>query len=308
MSDARTLDGRIALVTGGGRGIGEAIVRTLIAAGAKVVIADNGTSIDGAGADPAVARKLAGEFPGRAEAFVESVASPSAATAAVERAVAAFGGLDIVVNNAAILRDAFLFKADPAAWDAVIRNNLSAAFYVLAAATPLLRERAKAKPGWGRIVTIVSSAGFYGNYGQAAYASAKAGLMGLTRVAALDMQRSGVTANAVAPFAATRVTDIIKPANDAQAAYNARALKVSADHVGRLVAFLAGPAAATITGQLFGVRGGETFLFGQARPVARIVRADASEETFARAVAAEFAPKFLPLETDLETFNTEPVV
>ena len=308
MSDARSLDGRIALVTGGGRGIGEAIVRALIAAGAKVVIADNGTSIDGTGADPSVARKLAAEFPGAAEAFVESVASPSAAAAAVERARSAFGGLDIVVNNAAILRDAFLFKADPAAWDAVIRNNLSAAFYVLAAATPLMRERAKAKPGWGRIVTIVSSAGFYGNYGQAAYASAKAGLMGLTRVAALDMQRSGVTANAVAPFAATRVTDIIKPANDAQAAYKARALKVEAAHVARFVAYLAGPAAAGVTGQLFGVRGRETFLFGQARPVARIVRTDANEESLARAVAAEFAPKFLPLETDLETFNTEPVV
>jgi len=110
-------------------------------------------------------------------------ASPSAAAAAVELAVKRFGGLDIVVNNAAILRDAFIFKADPLAWDAVIRTNLTAPFHVLAAATPVMREQAKAERGgkpyrWGRIVNIVSTAGLYGNFGQAAYASAKAYLAG----------------------------------------------------------------------------------------------------------------------------------
>ena len=307
MSD---LTGRVALVTGGGRGIGRAIVTALHASGASVVIADNGTSIDGEGADPGIATALARELGSRAVAYAESIASPSSAAAAVDLAKRRFGGLDIVVNNAAILRDAFIFRADPLAWDAVLRNNLSAAFHVLAAATPLLRDQLKAgrggESGWGRIVNVVSSAGLYGNYGQAAYASAKAGLVGLTRVVALDMQRSKVTCNAVAPFAATRVTESIKPANPAQAAYKERALTIPAAAVAELVAFLAGDEAAGITGQLLGVRGKEVFLFSQPRPVARLVSPGA--DGLAAAIAATLAPHYAKLTTDLEEFSSDPIV
>jgi NAD(P)-dependent dehydrogenase (short-subunit alcohol dehydrogenase family) len=304
------LGGRVALVTGGGRGIGRAIVAALHEAGASVVIADHGTAIDGEGADPSIARELAGALGGRALAYTESVASPGSAAAAVELAVRRFGGLDIVVNNAAILRDAFIFKADPLAWDAVLRNNLTAAFHVLAAATPVLREQLKAgrggDAGWGRIVNIVSSAGLYGNYGQAAYASAKAGLVGLTRVVALDMQRSKVTCNAVVPFAATRITESIRPANPAQATYKERALRVPARAVAELIAWLAGPAAAAVTGQLFGVRGKEVFLFSQPRPVARLVSPGAAG--LGAAIAATLAPHYTGLTTDLEEFSAEPIV
>jgi NAD(P)-dependent dehydrogenase (short-subunit alcohol dehydrogenase family) len=304
------LTGRVALVTGGGRGIGHAVAAALHAAGASVVIADNGTSIDGEGADPSIATALASELGSRAAAYTESIASPSSAAAAVDLAKRRFGGLDIVVNNAAILRDGFIFKADPLAWDAVLRNNLSAAFHILAAATPLMRDQIKAgrggDAGWGRIVNIVSSAGLYGNYGQAAYASAKAGLVGLTRVAALDMQRSKVTCNAVAPFAATRVTESIEPANPAQATYKERALTVPAAAVAELVAFLAGDAAAGITGQLFGVRGKEVFLFSQPRPVARLVSPGA--EGLGAAIAESLAPHYIKLTTDLEEFSGDPIV
>src|SRR6185312_7587641 len=304
------LSGRVALVTGGGRGIGRAIAEALHASGASVVIADNGTAIDGDGADPGVARELAAALGPRALAYTESIASPSSAAAAVDLAARRFGGLDIVVNNAAILRDAFIFKADPLAWDAVLRNNLGAAFHILAAATPLMRDRLKAgrggAAGWGRIVNIVSTAGLYGNYGQAAYASAKAGLVGLTRVVALDMQRSKVTCNAVAPFAATRVTESIKPANPAQAAYKERALTVPARAVAELVAFLASDGAATITGQLFGVRGKEVFLFSQPRPVARLLSPGA--DGLGAAIAKELAPHYLPLGSDLEAFSNEPAL
>ena len=304
------LEGRVALVTGGGRGIGRAIVEALHAQGVAVMIADSGTGMDGHGADPAVARDLAAALGSRAGAFTESIASPSAAATAVARTVEAFGGLDILVNNAAILRDAFVFKADPADWEAVIRNNLSAPFYLIAAATSVLREQAKAGRGgkeyaWGRIVNLVSTAGFYGNYGQAAYASAKAGLLGLTRVVALDMARSRVTCNAVAPFAGTRVTESIKPQNPAQATYKEHALKIPARPVADLVAWLAGPEAQAVSGQLLGVRGRELFLFSQPRPAEGLVLAGAAE---LGAAMGRLAPQFVPLGTDLEAFGAAPVL
>lgn len=306
------LEGRSAIVTGAGRGIGRAIAEALVAEGAKVIVADNGASISGEDGDPAVARDTAKALGKNALAFSESVASPGVARQLVDLTVKNFGGIDIVVNNAAILRDAFVFRADPRDWDAVIRTNLSSAFYLINAASAVMREQGKSGRGgkdgydWGRIVNIVSSAGLYGNLGQAAYASAKAGLFGLTRVTAMDLQRANITVNAVAPFAKTRVTDIIQPANDAQKTYKERALKIGAHHVAALVTSLASPAAKTITGQLFGVRGREVFLFSQPRPVARLVVDQPA--TLAQDLTTKFAGQFTDMTTDLEAFNTEPLV
>lgn len=314
-SPGASLAGRVAIVTGAGRGIGRAIAQMLHDLGAAVVVADNGTGIDGSGSDPTIARQAAQALGSNAVAFDDSVASPGAAQAMVQRAIKEFGGLDIVVNNAAILRDAFVFKAEPLNWEAVIRTNLSAPFYLTQAASAVMREQGKSGRGggsydWGRIVNIVSSAGLYGNLGQAAYASAKAGLVGLTRVTAMDLVRAGITCNAVAPFARTRVTDIIQPANEAQRSYKERALKIDAAHVARLVAALTGPGCAKVTGQVFGVRGREVFLFNQPRPAARIVseQADWPVGALAAAIGRELAPGFTDLTTDLEAFNTEPVV
>jgi NAD(P)-dependent dehydrogenase (short-subunit alcohol dehydrogenase family) len=308
--DNGRLSGRVALVTGGGRGIGLAVSRRLHELGASVVIADSGVSISGEAPDPAVAESVAAELGERAVPFTSNIADPQAAAAAVALAVTRFGGIDLVVNNAAIVRGAFVFKANWTDWDTVVQNNLSAPFYVLAAATPHLREQAKAGRAPGRIVNITSSTGLYGNFGQSAYASAKAGLVGLTRVVALDMARSGVTCNAVVPFAATRVTDAIQPANPAQAEYKARALTVAPRYVAELVSFLCTPAAQGVTGQLVGVRGREVFLFSQPRPLERVVAPESewTEPEFAAASEAHFASKLADLTTDLEAFNTEPIV
>jgi NAD(P)-dependent dehydrogenase (short-subunit alcohol dehydrogenase family) len=315
------LPGRVAIVTGAGRGIGRAIAESLVTEGAKVIVADNGTSIAGDGGDPEVARTAAKELndkagAGSAVAFTESIASPGVGKQLVDLAVKNFGGIDIVVNNAAILRDALVFRADPADWDAVIRTNLSSAFYLINAASRVMRDQGKSGRGsqdnkgdgydWGRIVNIVSSAGLYGNLGQAAYASAKAGLFGLTRATAMDLAEAQITANAVAPFARTRVTDMIQPADEAQKTCKERALEIGAHHVANLVTALCSPDGKAITGQLLGVRGREVFLFGQPRPVARLEAG--APETLARDVLDKLGGQFTDLTTDLEAFNTDPLV
>ena len=308
------LAGRVAIVTGAARGVGAAIVRDLIARGARVVAADNGASIDGRNEDPTLIAAFAAEYGDAVAPIAQSITAPSFADAAVALARERFGGLDIIVNNAAILRDAFLFKGNRADFEAVVATDLTAAYDLLRAATPLLRENAKQSRGgtpyaWGRIITIGSTAALYGNYGQAAYASAKAGLFGLMRIAALDMARSGVTSNMIAPFAASRVTETIVPATPAQATYKADALSIPAAPIGRFAAFLCSAQAQHITGQVFGVRGRETFVFSQPRPLARATAApDPSLDDLAALVEGQFAPHFTALETDLDAFSTPPVL
>lgn len=310
MSTAQTLSGRVAIVTGGARGIGLAIVEELHRRGASVVIADSGVSIAGADPDPSVAATIAAKLGASALAFSEDLTIAGAPERAVQAAARAFGAIDIVINNAAILRDSFIFKASRENWEQVIATNLTVPFALLAAATPLMREQQKSGRAPGRIVNIVSSAGLFGNFGQSAYASAKAGLVGLTRVVAMDMSRSKVTCNAIAPFAATRVTESIQPANDAQASYKQRALRIPAHYVARLATFL-GSNIHELTGQLFGVRGRELLLYSQPRPVARMLMSagsDWDEEALARTINGELGSGLTDLATDLEFFNTEPIV
>jgi NAD(P)-dependent dehydrogenase (short-subunit alcohol dehydrogenase family) len=310
MSANHSLSGRVALVTGGARGIGLAIVEELHRRGARVLIADSGVSISGGQPDPAVAQSIAVKLGAGATAFCEDLSQPGAPERAVQAAVAAYGALDIVINNAAIIRDAFIFKASRENWDQVLATNLSVPFALLAAATPHLREQQKQGRAPGRIVNIVSSAGLFGNFGQSAYASAKAGLVGLTRVVAMDMSRSNVTCNAIAPFAATRVTESIQPANEAQMLYKQRALGIPAHYVARLAAFLSSNAN-EVTGQLFGVRGRELMLFSQPRPIARSLMPAGmawEEAALAQAIKTELASRMTDLATDLEFFNTEPIV
>ena len=310
------LEGRVAIVTGGGRGIGKAICENLLAAGASVIIADTGGTIDGSSEDPVLAATVAAECGDRAFPYSKNVASPEAASEMVKLALDSFSGIDIVVNCAAILRDGLVFKSSPEDWDAVVKNNLSAAYYLINAATPVMRDQFKNGRGngdsytWGRVINIGSTAGLYGNFGQANYGSAKAGLFSLTRITAMEMARSQVTANYVAPFAHSRVTDMIQPANDEQAQYKDRAMRVSPEHVANLVTYLCSEQANDVTGQVIGVRGREIFIFNQPRPIATIVRteADWTPEKLAGAVDSDLRSHFTDLATDLEAFNTDPLV
>jgi len=295
------LEGRVAIVSGGARGIGRAIAEELSAQGAAVVIVDAGVSIDGRPDQPGIAEEVARSMP-RCAAMQGDIVE--VAQTAVALAHERFGGVDIVVNNAAIIRDGFIFKSDPAAWDEVLRVNLTGAQRLLAAATPLMREQAKAGRAPGSIVNIVSTAGLYGNFGQSAYGAAKAGLVGLTRVVAHDLARSAIRCNAVAPFAATRVTESIRPANDAQAAYKQKALAVPAAYVARLVAWLAS-SEAKMSGQLLGVRGREVFVFSQPRPAAKALM---PRDGFDAAALAALEPALADLVTDLEAFSADPIL
>ena len=309
------LAGRVALVTGGARGIGLAIAKSLIEDDARVTIVDTGAEIDGSNPDSTVVETAAENLGKNAAGYSLDIGSAESAQEAVRDTIERWGRLDIVINNAAILRDHFIFKARPNDFEEVVRVNLAGYYYVLAAASPVFREQAKAGSHgesyhWGRVVNIVSTAGFYGNYGQSSYASAKNGVVGLTRVAALDLARSKIMVNAVAPFARSRVTEIIVPANEEQAVYKERALKIKPDNVARVVSWLCSDSGTGITGQMFGVRGREVFLFSQPRPVRKFILESGKpdSESIRRQADEHFDGAYTELETDLESFNSEPVI
>jgi len=302
-----SLEAKVAIVTGAGRGIGRAIALYLAEQGAKVVVNDAGVEIDGSGGDVSVAEAVVKEINakgGEAVASSEMMGSFEAGRQLIETAVKAFGHLDILVNNAAILRDRMIFNMSEEEWSSVIGVNLTGYFATMRAAFPLMRER-KA----GRVINLVSTAGIIGNTGQANYAASKGGIMSLTRVAALDMARANVTANCIAPFAYSRVTDTIKPNTPELTAYVEGAKQARPEHVAPLVAYLASDAAQAISGQLFGVRGKEIFLFSQPEVIRTSANAEGwSPESIARIIEVWHKRGLTPLQTDLEVFKAPPFV
>jgi len=204
LSDVR-LDGRVAVVTGAGNGIGEAHARLLASRGARVVVNDLGGSVHGDGDDKspaeAVAEAIRAEG-GEAVSDTHSVALPEGGAAIVETAISTFGRIDILVNNAGILRDKTFGNMTPDLLDPVIDVHLKGAFYVTRPAWLVMR-----KQQYGRIINTSSSSGILGNYGQSNYGAAKMGLVGLTRVLAAEGERYNIKVNAIAPSAQTRMTE-----------------------------------------------------------------------------------------------------
>jgi NAD(P)-dependent dehydrogenase (short-subunit alcohol dehydrogenase family) len=243
MSELR-FDGRVAIITGAGGGLGRSHALELARRGAQILVNDLGGAVDGSGSSASAADRVVEEITalgGIAVPNHDSVATADGGKAIVQGALDAFGRVDILVNNAGILRDKAFHKMDDAMIESVIDVHLKGALYVSQPAYRLMREQ-----GYGRIVNTSSASGLFGNFGQANYGAAKAGLAGLTRVLALEGASRGIKVNAIAPIAATRMTEEI---------LGSLAEKVSPDSVSPLVAYLAHEEC-SVTGHVYSVAGG----------------------------------------------------
>jgi NAD(P)-dependent dehydrogenase (short-subunit alcohol dehydrogenase family) len=273
------LDGRVAIVTGAGRGLGREHALLLAAEGASVVVNDVGSGPDGLGVDPTLADTVAGEIRdlgGHAIPSTEDVADWDAAGRLVRTAIDAFGELHILVNNAGILRDRFLVTMSEEEWDAVVRVHLKGHFAPLRHAAAHWRDRANdGRVVAGSVVNTSSTSGLYGNPGQSNYGAAKAGIAALTTIAASELDRFGVRVNAIAPAARTRLTESTPGLGDIVAAPpdDARFDEWDPANVSPLVGWLS-TAGCPVTGQTFYVFGGEIAPMGGWARQAGIARAD----------------------------------
>jgi len=303
---ADMLAGKVVAVTGAGRGIGREIALLCAREGASVVVNDLGSSAEGEGDDASPAAQTVEDIRaagGQAIANVASVTDPAGAASIIEDALAAFGRVDAVVNNAGILRDRIWHKMSFEDWRAVIDVHLHGTFNVSKAATPHFKEQ-----GGGSFIHFTSTSGLIGNFGQANYSAAKLGIVGLSNSIALDMQRFGVRSNCIAPFAWSRMTASIPGSDPAELARVERMKSMGAEKVAPLVAFLASDAAREISGEVFAVRKNEIFLFSKPRPVRSMHRSEGwTAESLASDLLPAFRPSLHPLERSGDVFSWDPV-
>jgi len=246
------LDGKVAVVTGAGGGIGRAEALLFAKEGAMVVVNDVGGARDGVGSGDAAATAVAEEiraFGGQAVANFDSVVTVEGANRIIETAVKTYGRLDVLVNNAGIVRDKSLTKMTEEMWDAVVAVHLKGTFLCTQAAAKQLMAQGEG----GRIVNTTSVSGMLGNFGQANYAAAKAGVYGLTRTAAIELQKHRITVNAIAPIAKTRMTEDLPMFQGIDT--------LTPEHVAPAALFLASPLCAERTGHVLAVSGSRMFAY-----------------------------------------------
>jgi len=255
------LDGKVAVVTGAGSGIGRTVALGLAAAGASVVVNDYGVSVDGrepsSGPAEAVVKEIEARG-GRAVPSAQSVATMAGGRAAIDAALKSFGDLHVLVCCAGILRERMIFNMSEEEWDAVIAVHLKGHFTVMQPATRHMREKRA-----GRIITFTSTAGLEGSPGQPNYSAAKEGIVGLTRSTALAMAKYGVTVNCISPTADTRMTQRLPDERRGQA-------MAPPEAIAPVVTFLASERAAHVTGQVIGVRGNQVTLFSHPAPLRQL--------------------------------------
>jgi NAD(P)-dependent dehydrogenase (short-subunit alcohol dehydrogenase family) len=279
---AKSLEGKIAVVTGAGRGIGRGIALLLAREGARVVVNDPGVNADGTGHDLGPADQVVAEIKqagGEALPNYDSVASMEGGEAIIKSALDTWGRLDILINNAGILRDRMIFNMTEEEWDAVIAVHLKGHFACTKPASVVMRQQR-----YGRIINMSSTSGLVGNPGQANYGAAKAGIAGFTRVVARDLGRYGVTCNAIAPAAATRLTATVpQAARDMRARAGIQSVAGQAtaqpamaqpEHIAPMVVYLCGDQAWNVNGQIFQVSGGSISLLYHPTPYRTIFKPD----------------------------------
>jgi len=300
------LDGKVAVVTGAGQGVGRAIAEGLAAEGAKVVVNDIGVTLTGESENEGAAQQVVDGIRakgGEAAASTASVADWESASSIVEQAVDTFGRIDLVVNNAGILRDAIFHRMTPDDWRAVLDVHLFGSFNVSRAAATHFRKQES-----GAYVHMTSTAGLIGNFGQANYMAAKLGIVGLSRAIAMDMQRFNVRSNCIAPFAWSRMVSSIPTETEADKVRVAKLKQMTPEKIAPMVAFLGSEKAEGVSGQIFAVRNNEVFLMSQPRPVRVIHRGEGwSAEALAEQLPAAMGPSLVPLERSADVFSWDPV-
>lgn len=300
------LEGKVVAITGAGRGIGREIALLAAREGAHVIVNDYGGSASGDLGSDDPAGDVAAEIMaagGQAVANRANISVAKDAASIIEDAVSRFGRIDAVVNNAGILRDRIFHRMSHADWDALISVNLSGYFYVSRAAADYFREQ-----GSGAYVHFTSTSGLIGNLGQANYSSAKLGVVALSNSIALDMQRSNVRSNCIAPFAWSRMTATIPGDTEAERQRIERFKAMSADKIAPLAVFLCADASKDVTGQIFSVRRNEIFLFSVPRPIRSMHRAEGwTPQSIASDLLPAFRSSFHSLARSAEIFPWDPV-
>ena len=303
---AGMMQGKAVVVTGAGGGIGREIAIMMAAAGAKVIINDVGASLTGGGGSDTPAQQtqeIIRQGGGTAEISTESVAEWTSAQRIIQAAVDHFGRIDAVVNNAGILRDGIFHRMSADDWLAVISVHLNGSFFVSRAAAEHFRKQES-----GAFVHITSTSGLIGNIGQANYAAAKLGITALSKSIALDMQRYNVRSNCLSPWAWSRMTNSIPAATMEQKAMVEKLQRMTPDKNAPLAVFLASDAAKGVTGQVFGTRMNEIYLFSSPRPIRIVHRADGwTPETIAQHAIPAMPAAFMPLDTSEQAFPWDPV-
>ena len=298
--------GKVAIVTGAGRGIGRGIALLMAQEGARVVVCDIGASLDGAGTDAGPAQTVVNEIKkagGEAIASTVSISEPGNADKIVAATLDAFGRVDILVNNAGILRDRIFHRMSWSDWSDVINVHLHGSFAMSRACATQFRDQNS-----GSFVHMTSTSGLVGNFGQANYMAAKMGIVGLSRGIALDMARFNVRSNCLAPFAWTRMIDSIPAETEQEKERVARIREMTPEKIAPLTVYLASDRAEGITGQIFSVRNNEIYLFNQNRPIRTIHRSDGwTPEKLDAQLRGAFAPSFTPLERSGDVFSWDPV-
>jgi NAD(P)-dependent dehydrogenase (short-subunit alcohol dehydrogenase family) len=306
-ADSSTLlAGKVAVVSGAGRGVGRGIALELARAGAAVVVNDLGAALSGAATEETPAESVVREIRelgGRAIADRSDVSSHGAAAGLIEAARTAFGRIDIVVNNAGNLRDAIFHRMTEQEFDAVIAVHLKGSFNVSRAAAPYFKEQ-----GSGAYVHMTSTSGLIGNFGQANYAAAKLGIVGLSKSIALDMQKFGVRSNAIAPFAWTRMVGTIPEVTPEDQRRVAGLKKLVPEKIAPLVVALCSDGARHVSGQVFAVRNNEIFLFSQPRPLRCAHTQEGwTPQSVLDRVLPMFQNDFYPLQRSADVFSWDPV-